>query len=83
MSKYSTQMQWGNGRWIVMLYRDAQLVAAMSIEDWAALGATKHAMEYRPVKQRRRPVPKWLAAGKMAGPARPGVGWLAVAQDTD
>jgi hypothetical protein len=64
MSKYATKMQWGNGRWIVMLYRDAQLVAAMSIEDWAVLGATKHVLEYKPVKQRRRPVPKWLAAGR-------------------
>jgi hypothetical protein len=62
MSKFSTQMHWGNGRWIVMLYREAQPVAAMSIEDWAALTATKHVLEYRPVKQRQRPVPKWLTA---------------------
>jgi hypothetical protein len=61
MSKYATKLEWGNGRWIVTMYRDAQLVAALSIEDWAALSATKHALEHKPIKA--RPAPKWLAAG--------------------
>jgi hypothetical protein len=60
MSKFSTKLQWGNGRWIVMLYRGTDAIAAMSIEDWAALSATKHVLEYKPAK-RPRPVPKWLA----------------------
>ena len=30
------------------------------IEDWTALTATKHALEYKPVIKPQRPVPKWL-----------------------
>jgi hypothetical protein len=65
MSKYRTEMQWGNGRWVVALYRDDKPVALMSIEDWAALSATEHVLKYRPRRLRAaRPVTGWLAAGK-------------------
>jgi hypothetical protein len=57
MSKYSTKMEWGNGRWIVTI-ATRNSWAAMSIEDWVVLTATQHALEYKPVK--RRPGPKWL-----------------------
>ena len=66
MSKHETKLQWGNGRWVVSFYRNDKLVAAMSIEDWAALDATKHVVKYGPAKLRPRPVPKWLAKGKAA-----------------
>jgi hypothetical protein len=45
MGKHRTEMQWGNGRWVVALYRDDKLVAAMSIEDWATL--SEHVLKYR------------------------------------
>jgi hypothetical protein len=64
MSKYATKLQWGNGRWIVMLSREDKLIAAMSLEDWTALTATKHALEYKPPVKQTRPVPKWLTAGR-------------------
>ena len=57
MGKHRTELQWGNRSWVVALYRDDKLVAAMSIEDWAALSATDHVLKYKP---RRRP-PEWLA----------------------
>jgi hypothetical protein len=66
MNKFSTKLLWGNGRWIVMLYYDTKAIAVMSIEEWAALSATKHVLEYRPVKPRPRAVPKWLAKGRAA-----------------
>jgi hypothetical protein len=52
--KFSTTLHWGNGRWVVALYRDEKLVAAMSIEEWAGLDATSH-VEYRPKR-----LPQWL-----------------------
>jgi hypothetical protein len=35
-----------------MLYYDTKAIAVMSIEEWAAISATKHVLEYRPVKPR-------------------------------
>jgi hypothetical protein len=58
MGKHSTKLEWGNGRWVVALYRDDKLVATMSIEEWAALSATEHVLKYRP--RRLHPVPNWL-----------------------
>jgi hypothetical protein len=68
-SKYDTKLHWGNGRWIVTMYRDDKLVAAMSIEDWTALDATRHVLKYKPAALRPRPVPKWLRRPRILGRA--------------
>jgi hypothetical protein len=43
--KYSTRMDWTGREWTVTLFCGASIVAEMSLDDWANLGATAGLVE--------------------------------------
>jgi hypothetical protein len=53
---YSTRTHWSGREWMVRLFYGAEVVAEMSLDDWAALGITSSLVEDAARQARSGPV---------------------------